>query len=89
VAADQRAHRFDPDVGGEYVERDRDQLLRSALRVRRAQPGTGEQPEDDQAGDRLDQRVGAETDQRDRAGGEAGANGDRCLQHVVADSTPR
>jgi len=43
----------------------------------RAETRASEQPQDDKAGERLDQRIGAEADQRDRAGGEAGADGDR------------
>jgi hypothetical protein len=39
--------------------------------------------------ERFDQRVGAEADQRDRTGREAGADGNRRLQNVVADAAPR
>ena len=44
--------------------------------------GGVEAPEDDDPGERFDQRVGAERDQRDRAGDGAGGDRDRGLDTV-------
>ena len=76
------------DVGGEHEEAHRDQLLCAALGPRRAEPGAGEQPDDDEARERLDQAVRAEADQRDRAGGEPRGDRDRELDDVPGDPDP-
>jgi len=89
MAAGQRADRLDTDIGGEDEEGNGDQLLGSSLRPVRAEARTGEQPQDDKTRDRLDQRVGAEADQGDRARGKTGADGNRGLKDVVADAAPR
>jgi hypothetical protein len=48
------------DVGGEQDEADRNQLLRASLRRGTGQPGSGEPPDDDDAGHALDAPVQAE-----------------------------
>ena len=89
MAAGQRADRLDTDIGCEDEEGNGDQLLGSSLRRVRAKARAGEQPQDDKTRDRLDQRVGAEADQGDRARGKTGADGDRGLKNVVANAAPR
>ena len=75
IAAGERDGRLDGDIGREQPERNRDQLLGAALGVFGVGTGGVEAPEDDDPRERFDQRVGAERDQRDRAGD--GARGDR------------
>jgi hypothetical protein len=58
LATRQRTNRLDGDVRREDEEADRDELP-SLLRVLRADARAGEEPENDEAGERLDQRVGA------------------------------
>src|SRR5205814_3452802 len=65
-----------------------DQLLGAALCVVGAPAAACEEPEHDATGERFDQAVGAEANQGDRAGGDAGCNGDRELNDVPADSAP-
>src|SRR3954471_13781235 len=89
MAAGERAYGLDGDVRREHVEADRDQPLRAALGVAGRGPRRRKAPEDDEAGDGLDQRVGAEADQRDRRRGQAGADRDRGLHDVPADAEPR
>ena len=82
VAAGEGDGRVDGDVCGEQPERDRDQLLRAPLGVLGVGAGGGEAPQHDDPGERLDQRVGAERDQRDRTGDGACADRDSGLDAV-------
>src|SRR5439155_13683456 len=88
VAVEQAAQRLDADVGGQDEEAECNQLLRAALGPLGADPGAAKEPEDDQAGDCLDQAVCAEADQRDRAGGEPRNERDSELEHGIGDSAP-
>ena len=54
----------------------------------RATPLACEQPKHDNPGERLDQAVRSETDQRDRARGKSGGERDCELDHVPADTAP-
>ena len=82
LAAGEGDGRVDGDVCGEQPERDRDQLLRAPFGVLGVGAGDVEPPEDDDAGERFDQRVGAERDQRDRSGDGAGGDRDGRLDAV-------
>src|SRR5204863_8367545 len=62
--------------------------LGPALGRLRVKAAAGEQPYDDEAGERLDQAVCAEADQRDRARGDSRAEGDPELDDVPADPAP-
>jgi hypothetical protein len=64
-----------------------DHLLCAALGRRRREAPPREQPQDDQRGERLDERVDAESDQRYRGRGQSGAESDSELDHVPADPT--
>ena len=75
LAARERDGRVDGDVCGEHPERDRDELLRAPFGGLGVGAGDVEAPEDDDAGERFDERVGAEGDQRYRSGD--GGCGDR------------
>jgi hypothetical protein len=75
VAAGEGDGRVDGDVGGEHPKGERDELLRAPFGGLGVDAGGGEPPEHDDPGERLDQRVGTEGDERDRAGD--GASGDR------------
>ena len=77
------------DVGREQEEARRDELLRAPLGRMRSHAPAGEEPEDDEARDRLDQAVGAEPDERDRARRDPGADRDGELDDVVRDPAPR
>src|SRR5207245_1955232 len=76
------------DVGSEDVEAHRDQLLGPALRCPRVKAPTGEQPDDSEACEALDQAVGSEPDQRDRARCDPCGECDRKLDEVPGDSAP-
>ncbi len=54
----------------------------------RAEARACEQPQNDETGERLDEGVGAEADQRDRSGGEAGGDRDRGFEKVIPDPAP-
>src|SRR5207237_7437196 len=62
---------------------------RSPLRDRGLETVAREQPDDDEAGDAFDQAVGAEADQRDRAGADSCAERDGELDQVPAVAAPR
>ena len=83
-----RAHGLDADVRGKQEEARGDQLLRPAFGSARTDPPAGEEPDDDEPGEGLDQAVGAEPDQGDRACCDSGAESDRELDRVPADSAP-
>jgi hypothetical protein len=59
--------------------------LYAALGRRRLQASAREQPDDDKAGEGLDETVCTEADQRDRARSKAGAEGNTELDEVPAD----
>jgi hypothetical protein len=65
LAAGQGANRLDPDVGRQDEEAEGDQLLGPPLGTLRADSSACEEPENDEAGERLDQRVGSEPNQGD------------------------
>jgi hypothetical protein len=88
LAAGERPDRLDRDVGGEHKEARGDQLLSPTLSCGRANASAGEEPEHDEAGERLDQRVSAEADKRDRAGRDPGAQRNRELDEVIGDPAP-
>jgi hypothetical protein len=88
IAADERAQRLDRDVGGEREVARRDQLLRAPLGTLGVRPAGGEAPEDDEAGRRLDQRVEAEADERDRRRRDPRSGGDRKFDHVPCVAAP-
>src|SRR5919198_2253261 len=79
---EQRSYRLDTDVGGQDEEAGGDELLRAALGTLRARPTGAEPPDDDRAGDRFDQAVEAEADQRDRRSGHARADRHSELERV-------
>ena len=64
VSADEGADRLHAHVRGEKVEARGDELLRSALGPGGLQPATSEEPDYDEPGERLDQAVSAEPNQR-------------------------
>src|SRR5438034_4245848 len=64
VSADEGADRLHAHVRGEKVEARGDELLRSALSPGGLQPATSEEPDYDEPGERLDQAVSAEPNQR-------------------------
>ena len=69
AAGDQQGvDRVDRDVGGEQEELDGDELAGLASRPRRRGAGSGEPPDDDDAGDSLDDGVEPEAEQGDRSG---------------------
>ena len=82
VAAGERDGRVDGDVCGEQPEGDRDELLSTAFGGLGVDAGGGEAPEQDDPGERFDQRVGAEGDQCDRSGDGAGGDRDGRLDPV-------
>ena len=88
VAGGERASGLDCDIRGEDEEARGDQLLGASFGLVGADAPAGEEPDDDQPGERFDQAVGAEADQRDRAGGDAGEDGDRELDGVPGDAAP-
>ena len=88
VAAHQRSHRLDADVRGEDEEAAGDELLRAAFSTRGSDARARKEPQHDEPCERLDQRVGTESDERDRAGGDTGAERDPELHDVPADSAP-
>jgi hypothetical protein len=88
VVCDQATSCIDPNVGGEREEARGDQLLRSPLCALRSKARPGEEPEDHKTGESFDQAVGAETDQRDRACGDAHRDRDGELEEVVCDAAP-
>ena len=88
VRANQASDRLDAHVGRKDEEADGDHLLSSPLRLKRAEPRAGEQPQDDEPSQRLDQAVGTEADQRDRAGGDACDQSDSELHEVVPNAAP-
>ena len=75
LAAGEGDGRVEGDVCGEQPEGDRDELLGATFGGLGVGAGDVEPPEDDDACERFDQRVGAERDQRDRSGD--GPGGDR------------
>ncbi len=84
LAARERDGRVDGDIYGEQPERDRNELLGAPFGGLGVGTGDVEAPQHDDPGERLDQRVGAEGDQRDRPGD--GASGDRdCRLDAVPD----
>jgi hypothetical protein len=54
----------------------------------RGAAAAAEQPDDHTAGERLDHAVDPKADQRDRAGGDAGADRDRELDHMPSVPAP-
>ncbi len=86
LAAGEGDGRVDGDVCGEQPEGDRDQLLGAAFGGLGVGAGGVEAPEHDDPGERFDERVGAERDQRDRSGDGAGTNRDRGLDAVPRES---
>jgi hypothetical protein len=84
-----RANRLDRHVCGKGEEASGDQLLGTTFSGLRVKPAAGEEPDDDKAGESLDQAVGTEADQRDRTGGDPRANRDRELDEVPRDPAPR
>ena len=88
IGVDECAQRLDAHIPGEQEEADGNQLLGTPLGTTRATPRAGEQPEHDTAGERLDQAVRPETDQRDRARSKPGADRDREFHHVPGDAAP-
>jgi integrase/recombinase XerD len=84
IAAGEGDGRVDRDVCGEQPEGDRDQLLGVSFGVFGLDAGVVEAPQDDDPGERFDQRVRAERDQRDRPGDDAGTD-----RHGRLDAVPR
>ena len=89
VATQNVAPRREHDVGGEDEVTRGDELLRVSLGRVRVQARTREQPHDHEARESLDQAVRAEPDQRDRTGGQPGADRDGELDQVPAVPNPR
>src|SRR5438128_12470740 len=83
------AHGLDRHISRKDEEAGGDQLLRPPLGALGRTPPAAKQPDDHRPGEGLDERVGAETDQSDRAGGDASADGDRELDNVPGIPTPR
>ena len=89
IAAGEGDGRVDGDVCGKQPEGDRDELLGASLGVLGVGAGVVEAPEDDDPGERFDQRVRAERDQCDRPGGDAGADRDGGLNAVPREPEAR
>ena len=89
IAAGEGDGRVDGDVCGEQPEGDRDELLGASLGVLGVGAGVVEAPEDDDPGERFDQRVRAERDQCDRPGDDAGADRDGGLDAVPREPEAR
>src|SRR3954454_1952834 len=83
------AERLDPHICGKQDERHGDELLRTALGPRRGDALARHEPQDDEPGERLDEAVGAESPQRDRARNRAGTNRDSGLGEMPAEPEPR
>jgi hypothetical protein len=79
LGGDELVHTFESHVGSKEEELDRDELLRPPFGRRREESRAGEAPDNDEARNPLDSRVDPETDQRDRAGKDAGRDRDRAL----------
>lgn len=88
MRAEEVAGRLDTDVEDEECVACGDQLLRASLRKIGGAAAAAEQPDDDAAGERLDDGVDAEADQRDRAGRDAGAERDRELDDMPGVAAP-
>lgn len=80
---------LDSDVGDEDEIADRDQLLRSTFGGVRVCASRTEAPQNDEAGDALDEAVEPEPDQRDRRGSDARTDGDRKLSQMPCIPAPR
>ena len=80
--------RFDGHVDGKHEEAPRDQLLGPPLGTLRLDPAPGEEPEHDDARERLDERVRSKGDERDRPRGDACGERDRELDDVPGDPAP-
>ena len=89
VAERQVADRLDTHVPGEHEIASGDKLLRSTLRRVGLQARAGKEPDDHEARKPLDEAVCAEADQRDRARGNTGANGDAELDQMPRVAAPR
>src|ERR1700694_1169086 len=88
MAARQVADALDGDVGREDEVRRGDQALRQLLGALGAAASAREQPDDHEPGERLDQAVRAEADQRDGAGRDSGAERDPELAEVPGVAAP-
>jgi hypothetical protein len=76
------------DISRDYIEADSDQAIGPLLGGLRAVAIPAETPEQDEAGQRLDHGVRAESDQGDRTGGDPSAYRDRGLDRVPGDTNP-
>jgi hypothetical protein len=76
------------DISRDYIEADSDQAVGPLFGGLRAVAIPAETPEQDEAGERLDHGVGAESDQGDRSGGDPSGYGDRGLDRVPGDTNP-
>jgi len=88
VAAKQRARRREDDVGDEYRVTARDQLLSLALSMFGGSACATEAPDNHERGQRFDQRVGPETDQRDASRNDPGSDRNPELDQVPRISCP-
>ena len=88
ITGDECPDRLGTDIGSKDEEARSDHLLGATFRSNRAEASSGEEPQDDEAGERFDQAVGAEPDQRDRAGGEPGNQSDCELDEMPNDASP-
>jgi hypothetical protein len=83
------AGRLHPDVDRQQGERGGNELLSAALRGLRGGARVSHEPDHHHAGGGLDQAVGAESDECDRARDDAGSDCDCSLGDMPAKPEPR
>jgi hypothetical protein len=89
VRAEERPHGLDPYVRRKDEETGGDKLLRPTLGRFGIAPASGEPPNDDEAGQRLDEAVEAEADQRNGRRRDPRRERDREFHDVPAVAAPR
>ena len=88
VRPEEGPYRLDADVGREDEEADCHKLLRPPLGGLGVTPSHAEAPHDDEPGERLDQAVEAEADQRDGRRRDARGDSDGELHEVPRVAAP-
>src|SRR5439155_23260837 len=88
MSADEVANGLGREVRGEYEEARGDRPLRTSLGGLGLEAAPSEQPDDHEAGEGLDQAVGSEADERDRARCDARADRDPELDEMPGDPAP-
>jgi hypothetical protein len=89
LCGDESAEGVGGNVGREQEVGDGDRLLRAAFSGVRQGADAGEPPHDDDAGQRLDDRVQTEPEQRDRAREDSGGNRDGAFGGHAGQRQPR